>query len=105
MQHVPAVKRFVGEHEKEVVEETDGRGRRGSVYKRMDSDSGHNGVGAGADTDATAVEVDDVSLEEEDLEKMGGDEVSLGGLVVCEEADTLSGSITRWSCCRGSLQG
>lgn len=63
--HVPAVKRFVGEHEKEVVKETDGPRRRGSVYTRMDSK-----------TDGLGEEVaDEVSLEEEDLEKMGGDEV------------------------------
>ncbi|CAE6462504.1 unnamed protein product [Rhizoctonia solani] len=58
---------FVDNREKEVVHETDGRGRRGSVYQRTDSVGSH-GAGGLAPPD------DDVSLDEDDLEKMGGDE-------------------------------
>ena len=68
MAHVPGVARFVGEHEKEVVKETEGPRRRGSVYMRMDSNPDEPGqVGE--------VGEDEVSLGEDDLEEMGGDEV------------------------------
>jgi hypothetical protein len=58
----------VDAHEREVVNETEGRDRRGSVHQRTDSAGSHG-------TDPTPPD-DDVSLDEDDLERMGGDEVS-----------------------------
>ncbi|CAE6446434.1 unnamed protein product [Rhizoctonia solani] len=65
--YISGVKNFVEGHEREVVHETEGRERRGSVYQRTDSVGSH-GAGSLAPPD------DDVSLDEDDLEKMGGDE-------------------------------
>ncbi|CAE6405755.1 unnamed protein product [Rhizoctonia solani] len=58
---------FVDSQGREVVHETEGRGKRGSMYQRTDSVGSH-GAGGLAPPD------DDVSLDEDDLEKMGGDE-------------------------------
>ncbi|KAG8748923.1 hypothetical protein FRC11_011741 [Ceratobasidium sp. 423] len=63
--YISGVKTFVDAHEREVAHE--GRERRGSVYQRTDSVGSH-GAGGLAPPD------DDVSLDEDDLEKMGGDE-------------------------------
>ncbi|KAG9086004.1 hypothetical protein FRC07_013225, partial [Ceratobasidium sp. 392] len=69
--HVPAVRRFVGEHEREVAKE-EVRPRRMSVYQRVDSDpTQHGTVAAG---DASPRDIDEVSLEDDELEQMGGDE-------------------------------
>ncbi|KAG8719018.1 low affinity potassium transporter [Ceratobasidium sp. 395] len=70
--HVPAMRRFVGEHEREVVKE-ETRARRMSVYQRVDSDPMRE-QGPVGNGDASPRDIDEVSLEEEDLEKMGGDE-------------------------------
>ncbi|KAF8704583.1 TrkH potassium transport family, partial [Rhizoctonia solani] len=64
--YISGVKNFVDAHEREVVHETEGRERRGSVYQRTDS-VGSQGAGLTPPDD-------DVSLDEDDLEKMGGDE-------------------------------
>ncbi|QRW14111.1 potassium/sodium transporter [Ceratobasidium sp. AG-Ba] len=72
LNHVSAVRNFVGEHDREVVKETEGRARRMSVYQRMHDEPNANG--ADLDVDAMRREIDEVSLEEETLEKMGGDE-------------------------------
>ncbi|KAG9101222.1 low affinity potassium transporter, partial [Ceratobasidium sp. 370] len=69
--HVSAVRKFVGEHEREVVKE-ETRARRMSVYHRVDCDPAQNGPQTGGD--AAARDIDEVSLEHEDLEKMGGAE-------------------------------
>ncbi|KAJ1300823.1 hypothetical protein OPQ81_002463 [Rhizoctonia solani] len=65
--YISGVRNFVDNHEREVVHETEGRERRGSVYQRTDSVVSH---GAGG----LAPPEDDFSLDEDDLEKMGGDE-------------------------------
>ncbi|KAG8704125.1 low affinity potassium transporter [Ceratobasidium sp. 394] len=69
--HVSAVRKFVGDHEREVVKE-EARARPMSVYHRMDSDPTLNAPQTGGD--ATPRDIDEVSLEHEDLEKMGGAE-------------------------------
>ncbi|CAE6540859.1 unnamed protein product [Rhizoctonia solani] len=61
------VRHFVDSHKREVVHETEGKERKGSIYQRTDS-VGSQGAGGLAPPD------DDVSLDEDDLEKMGGDE-------------------------------
>lgn len=70
--HVPAVKKFAGEHEREVVQETEGHNHnnRRESYMRTDS---IRSSGAGRNH-IPAPDVDDISLEEEDLQKLGGDE-------------------------------
>ncbi|CAE6427706.1 unnamed protein product [Rhizoctonia solani] len=64
--YLSGVKNFVDAHEREVVNQTEGRDRRGSVHQRTDSVGSHG-------TDPTPPD-DDVSLDEDDLERMGGDE-------------------------------
>ncbi|KAH7325484.1 cation transport protein-domain-containing protein [Rhizoctonia solani] len=63
--YISGVRTFVDSHEREVAQEE--RNGRGSVYPRTDSVGSH-GTGGLAPPD------DDISLDEDDLEKMGGDE-------------------------------
>ncbi|KAG8737857.1 hypothetical protein FRC10_007589 [Ceratobasidium sp. 414] len=69
--YVPAVRKFIGDHEREVAKE-EARARHMSVYHRVDSGPTQNGSQTGEGV--TARNLDEVSLEQEDLEKMGGAE-------------------------------